>query len=146
MLLPGMYVRAVIDEAVDKNALLAPQQGITRDPRGNALALIVDGRDRIEQRSVVTDRAIGSDWLIRSGLSAGDRLVVQGLDKVHPGDTVVPVELGADTPRADARTIASTELAGGPPHALAPGSPPSHSGSPTSQPDSRPSRPGAGGS
>jgi membrane fusion protein (multidrug efflux system) len=104
VLLPGMYVRAVLDEAVDKNALLAPQQGITRDARGNALAMIVDGGNRVEERSVVTGRAIGSDWLITSGLSAGERLIIQGLNKVHAGDPVVPVSMDADAPRTAGRS------------------------------------------
>lgn len=93
-LLPGMYVRAVLDEAVDPNGVLAPQQGISRDPEGNAIALVVGPHNKVEQRSVQTRQAIEDQWLIASGLHSGDRLLVQGLNKVHVGDTVRPVELG----------------------------------------------------
>lgn len=87
-LLPGMYVRAVLDEAVDPNAILAPQQGITRDPKGNATALVVNGDNQLEQRAVTTQRVMGDQWLVGSGLKDGDRLVVQGLNKVRAGQTV----------------------------------------------------------
>jgi membrane fusion protein (multidrug efflux system) len=88
VLLPGMYVRAVLDEARSSSALLAPQRGISRDSNGNGVAMIVGANDKVEQRTVVTSRAVGNNWLITSGLSAGDRLIVEGLGKVHPGDTV----------------------------------------------------------
>lgn len=88
VLLPGMYVRASLDEAQSSTALLAPQQGISRDSNGNGVAMVVSADDKVEQRNVVTARAVGNNWLITSGLSAGDRLIVEGLSKVHPGDTV----------------------------------------------------------
>jgi membrane fusion protein, multidrug efflux system len=92
-LLPGMYVRAVLDQAVDAAAILAPQQGITRDAKGNATALVVGAGDKVEARTLVTDRAIGDRWLVTSGLAAGDRLVVEGLNKVGPGAAVRVTEL-----------------------------------------------------
>ena len=96
VLLPGMYVHAVVDEAVNGTALLAPQQSISRDSKGNAVALIVGKENQVEQRAVVTARAVGNDWLIISGLKPGDRLIVEGLNKVHPGDKVraVAVDTG----------------------------------------------------
>jgi len=97
VLLPGMYVRAALDEAESSTALLAPQRGISRDSQGNGVAMVVGANDRVEQRTVVTARAVGTNWLITSGLSAGDRLIVEGLSKIHPGDTV----------RAVASTVAS---------------------------------------
>jgi membrane fusion protein (multidrug efflux system) len=97
-LLPGMYVRAVLDQAVDKTALLAPQQGITRDAKGNATALVVGAGDKVEARTLVTDRAIGDRWLVVSGLKAGDRLIVEGVNKVAPGMPVHATELAPAAP------------------------------------------------
>ncbi len=103
-LLPGMFVRAVLDEAIDPAAVLAPQQGVTRDPKGDATALVLTADNKLESRTVTTQRAIDDKWLISSGLAAGDRLVVQGLNKVKAGDTVkaVAVDLQA-TPKTAER-------------------------------------------
>lgn len=90
LLLPGMYVRAQIVEGVRQNAILAPQQGITRDPRGRATALVVGKGNKVEQRKVVAQRAIGDKWVITEGLKPGDRLIVEGLMGLRPGDTVAP--------------------------------------------------------
>jgi membrane fusion protein (multidrug efflux system) len=84
-LLPGMYVRAVLDQAVARTAILAPQQGVTHDAKGNATALVVGAGDKVEVRILVAERAIGDRWLVTSGLSSGDRLIVEGLNKVGPG-------------------------------------------------------------
>ncbi|MEO8705491.1 MAG: efflux RND transporter periplasmic adaptor subunit [Kofleriaceae bacterium] len=92
-LLPGMYVRAVLDQAVATTAILAPQQGITHDPKGNASALVIGAGDKVEVRVVETDRAIGDRWLVTGGLKAGDRLIVEGLNKVGPGMPVKPSEI-----------------------------------------------------
>jgi len=100
-LLPGMYVRAVLERGKRENAVLAPQRAITRDPRGNGVALVVNAENKIEQRVVTTVRAIGDQWLIADGLSAGERVVVEGLQKVQPGMTVTPVEA---TPARTAET------------------------------------------
>jgi membrane fusion protein (multidrug efflux system) len=95
VLLPGMYVRAVLDQAVATTAILAPQQGVSHDPKGNATALVVGAGDKVEPRTLVADRAIGDRWLVTSGLAAGDRLIVEGLNKVGPGMPVRPVEVAA---------------------------------------------------
>ena len=105
-LLPGMYVRAVLDQAVDPQALLAPQQGISRDPKGQATALVVGDGDKVRSVTVTTQRSIGDQWLIGEGLAAGDRLVVEGSSKVKPGDTVKPVEFNAA--KADAAASAAS--------------------------------------
>ena len=84
-LLPGMYVRAVIGEGVKQDALLVPQRGITRNPKGEATALVLGGDGKVERRTVEASRAIGDRWLVTSGLSAGDRVIVEGLQKVRPG-------------------------------------------------------------
>jgi membrane fusion protein (multidrug efflux system) len=93
VLLPGMYVRAALDQAVATTAILAPQQGISHDPKGNATALVVGADDKVEPRTLAADRAIGDRWLVTSGLSAGDRLIIEGLNKVGPGMPVRPVEV-----------------------------------------------------
>lgn len=89
MLLPGMFVRARIDEGVQPNAILVPQQGVTRTPRGDATVLVVNAKEQVEMRSVVAPQAIGDRWLITDGLKEGDRVIVSGLQKAHPGATVV---------------------------------------------------------
>lgn len=92
LLLPGMYVRAVVALARRPQAVLAPQQGITRDPKGNASALVVTADNRVELRQVKVNRTIGDQWLVDSGLAAGDRVIVEGLQKVRPGAAVQPTE------------------------------------------------------
>jgi len=92
-LLPGMYVRAVLDQASDRTALLAPQQGVTRDAKGDATAMVVGAGDKVELRTLVVDRAIGDRWLVTSGLVAGDRLIVEGLNKIGPGMPVHATEI-----------------------------------------------------
>ena len=90
VLLPGMYVRAQIVEGVRQNAILAPQQGITRDPRGRATALVVGANNQVEQRHITVDRPLGDKWVITSGLKPGDRLIVEGLVGLQPGAKVAP--------------------------------------------------------
>ncbi|MCF8710201.1 efflux RND transporter periplasmic adaptor subunit [Rhizorhapis sp. SPR117] len=92
VLLPGMYVRARLIDGVRREAILAPQQGITHDPRGRATALVVDGQNKVKQRVVTTDRAIGDRWIVTKGLRAGDRLIVEGLLDAKPGATVRPMK------------------------------------------------------
>ncbi|MGA6994045.1 MAG: efflux RND transporter periplasmic adaptor subunit [Candidatus Deferrimicrobiaceae bacterium] len=98
VLLPGMYVRAVLTEGVNERAILVPQQAVARDPKGNPLALIVDGAGKVEQRMLRLDRAIDDRWLVASGLSPGDRLIVEGLQNVRPGASVnvVPLDSGGE--------------------------------------------------
>ena len=102
VLLPGMFVRAVVQEGFDKKAILMPQQAISQDPKGNPLAYTVDARGIVQKRGLVLDRAIGNTWLVSSGLAAGDRLIVEGGLKVKPGDAVkvVPFEGGDRGPNA----------------------------------------------
>ena len=87
-LLPGMFVRARIDEGVNPSAMLVPQQGVTRTPRGDATVLLVNDKNQVETRSVVAAQAVGDQWLITSGLKPGDKVIVSGLQKVRPGVTV----------------------------------------------------------
>jgi len=92
LLLPGMFVHANVDEGVIENAVLAPQQAIIRDPKGNATAMVVDATNKVVLRNVVTATGSGQDYLIVSGLNSGDRVIVEGTTKVNAGDTVKPVE------------------------------------------------------
>ncbi len=96
-LLPGMYVRANVTNGVKTDAILAPQQGITRDAKGNATALIVDKDNKVESREVQTERVIGSSWLVTGGLNSGDKLIVEGTAKVQPGMSVKAVEVAPNS-------------------------------------------------
>ena len=98
MLLPGMFVRARIDEGTQPDAILVPQQGVTRTPRGYATVLVVNDKNQVESRTVVAPQAIGDRWLITEGLKNGDRVIISGLQKVRPGVTVVAIPDTAATP------------------------------------------------
>ena len=84
-LLPGMFVRAVIKEGVKEQAILVPQQGVARDRKGNPFALIVDAEGKVALRMLTLDRAIGDKWLVSEGLAPGDRVIVEGIQRVRPG-------------------------------------------------------------
>jgi membrane fusion protein, multidrug efflux system len=88
VLLPGMFVRAVVEEGVNEQALLIPQQAVTRDPKGNPVALLVNGDGKVAQRPITLDRAIEDKWLVTKGLAPGDRLIVEGNQNVRAGNTV----------------------------------------------------------
>ncbi|PSJ47325.1 efflux transporter periplasmic adaptor subunit [Zobellella endophytica] len=92
LLLPGMYVRAELGRGERADALLVPQQGIARDPKGNASALVVNGDNLVEQRTVEVSRTLGDQWLLEGGLEAGDRVIIEGLQKVRPGAEVRVIE------------------------------------------------------
>ncbi|WP_420996192.1 efflux RND transporter periplasmic adaptor subunit [Cupriavidus sp. 30B13] len=95
VLLPGMFVHARLSEGVKANAILAPQVGVTRDLKGQATALVVNAKDEVELRTLTTERAVGDKWLVTSGLSAGDRVIVEGLQFVRPGAKVKAVPAAA---------------------------------------------------
>jgi len=99
LLLPGMYVRAIVAGGVRQNALLVPQQGIARDPKGATTAMVVGPDNKVEQRAVKVSQALGDQWLVEEGLQPGDKVIVEGLQKIRPGVTVQPDELA---PEADA--------------------------------------------
>lgn len=92
ILMPGLYVRALIGAGVRENALLVPQQGIARDPKGNTSAMVVNQESKVEARPVKVSRTIGDKWLVESGLAPGDRVIVAGLQKIRPGAPVKAVE------------------------------------------------------
>jgi membrane fusion protein (multidrug efflux system) len=87
-LLPGMYVRAVIENGVRENGILVPQKAIVRDVTGAPSALILNSENKVEKRSVKTVSAMGDQWLLSEGLEPGDRLIIEGLQKVRPGQEV----------------------------------------------------------
>jgi membrane fusion protein (multidrug efflux system) len=93
LLLPGMFVRAVIQEGIAEQAILIPQQGVSRTPKGDPIALVVDEAGVVQQRMLTLNRAMGDKWLVASGLSAGDRVVVEGMLNVRPGAAVKAVPL-----------------------------------------------------
>ena len=97
-LLPGMYVRAVLEEGVRENAIVVPQQAVTRDNKGDAVALVVGADNKVEQRRLQTSRTVGADWLIDGGLQRGDRVIVDGLQRARPGAQVQVVEAPASAP------------------------------------------------
>jgi len=99
LLLPGMFVRAVVSEGVAEQAILVPQQGVSRNPKGEAVALVVDDKGLVEQRKLTVDRAIGDQWLVSSGLSPGDRVIVEGLQKVRAGAEARAVLVGEGAAR-----------------------------------------------
>jgi membrane fusion protein (multidrug efflux system) len=88
ILLPGMYVRAIVPQGSDPTALLAPQRGVTRDQSGKATAMIVDSEGKAQSREIETGRVVGNRWLVTKGLNAGDRVIVDGLQNVKPGEPV----------------------------------------------------------
>jgi membrane fusion protein (multidrug efflux system) len=98
VLLPGMYVRAYVEEGVAEQALLVPQQGVTRTPGGIPVALVVTRDNKVEQRTLELDRTIGDRWLVTSGIAAGDRVIVEGLQKVRIGDHVRAVPFAGAAP------------------------------------------------
>lgn len=88
ILLPGMFVRAEISEGVNSNAILIPQESVMRDPKGNPFVFVVKDNDEIEQKPIVIDRAVGNKWLLQSGIKSGERVVIEGIQKVKHGDKV----------------------------------------------------------
>ncbi len=98
LLLPGMFVRAVVQEGIAAQAILVPQQGVSRNPKGEPIALVVDEAGTVQQRMLTLNRAIGDQWLVSSGLSAGDRLIVEGMLNIRPGAAVKAVSW--DGPKA----------------------------------------------
>lgn len=99
-LIHGMFVYQRIQEGVREQALLVPQQGVTRDAKGAATALVVTSANKVEQRQLVTERAVADQWLVSAGLSPGDRVIVEGLQYAKPGDTVAPAEYVAPEPQS----------------------------------------------
>jgi membrane fusion protein (multidrug efflux system) len=103
VLLPSMFARAVIREGVSENAILIPQQAVARDIKGNPVVYIVDNENKVQQRTLVLDHAMGDQWLVSSGLKQGDRIIVEGIQKVRPGASVkvIPYQSGPAAQKAN---------------------------------------------
>jgi membrane fusion protein (multidrug efflux system) len=95
VLLPGMFVRAILEEGVNDQAILVPQRGVTRKPDGNAAVMVVGAQEKMEQRVIKVDRNVGDNWLVSEGLKTGDRVILEGTQKAKPGTPVKAVPFGA---------------------------------------------------
>jgi membrane fusion protein (multidrug efflux system) len=106
VLLPGMFVRAVVQEGVNKQAILIPQQAVSCDPKGKPLTLIVDAESKVQLRMLSLDRTIGDQWLVSSGLESGERVIMEGMQKVKPGASVkvVPFEINGGKNNAESKS------------------------------------------
>jgi len=91
LLLPGMFVRSVLEEGVKDQGILVPQRGVTRNPAGHAMVLLVGADDKVEPRVIKTDRTVGDHWLVSDGLQVGERVIVEGIQKARPGTPVSAV-------------------------------------------------------
>ncbi len=111
-LLPGMYVRATLETGVDEQAILVPQRGVTRNNKGEATVLVLEPDNRVQMRVIEVSRAMGEMWLVASGLKAGERVIVEGLQKVRPGGTAKAAP-GVNSGPEDA-TKAAPNANGGP--------------------------------
>lgn len=111
-LLPGMVVQARLQAGVDRGALLVPQQGVSRGPTGEATALVVGADGKAERRRLELARAVGNQWLVTRGLQEGDRLIVEGLQRVRPGQAVRPVPAGSPPGAGRAASGAGAASAG----------------------------------
>jgi len=103
ILLPGMYVRARMVEGIDRHAILAPQQGVSRNEKGEPIALVVDEKGIVQMKVLQAPRAIGGFWLVTAGLEPGDRMIVDGLQKAQPGHPAhaEPASIPAAPPPTD---------------------------------------------
>ncbi len=94
MLLPGMFVRALIQEGIQEKGILVPQRGLSRNPKGDATVLVVGAEEKVEVRVVKTDRTVGENWLVTAGLKPGDRVILEGVQRARPGTPVKAVPFG----------------------------------------------------
>ena len=95
VLLPGMYVRATLSQATARNAILVPQAGVSRNPRGEATVMLVGSDNKAILRSIAADRTVGDKWLVTAGLKPGDKVIVEGLGRIKPDQTVRAVPAGS---------------------------------------------------
>jgi membrane fusion protein (multidrug efflux system) len=109
LLLPGMFVREEIHEGMRQGVVLAPQQGVSHNQKGEPTALVVDPDNTVELRTITTDRAIGDQWLVTTGLKPGDRVIVEGIQSVKPGAKVVPEEYRPADEKTVQQQAASTQ-------------------------------------
>lgn len=101
-LLPGMFVRAVLEEGESPQAILVPQRGVTRNPKGEAMVMTVGAAEKVEPRTIKVARTVGDNWLVSEGLKAGERVILEGIQKARPGTPVKAVPFGAKPEAAPA--------------------------------------------
>ncbi len=110
MLLPGMFVRAVVQEGIAEQAILVPQQGVNRTPKGDPFALVVDETGKAQQRMLKLNRAIGDKWLVSSGLSGGEQVIVEGMLNIRPGVVVKAVPMESPEGTVEATNVKQTAV------------------------------------
>jgi len=98
LLLPGMFVRAILTQGEQPNGLLVPQAAVSRTAKGGASVLLVNADNKVEQREIEVGRAFHGNWVVESGLKGGERVIVAGLQKVRPGAEVAPKDVTPATP------------------------------------------------
>jgi membrane fusion protein, multidrug efflux system len=103
-LLPGMFVRAILEEGETPQAILVPQRGVTRNPKGDATVMVVGAGDKVESRLIKVARTVGDSWLVSEGLKEGDRVILEGVQKAKPGTAVKVVPFGSKPAAAPAAT------------------------------------------
>ena len=111
ILLPGMFVRAILEEGVNEHAILVPQRGVTRNPAGNAMVMVVGNEEKVEPRVIKVLRTVAENWLVSEGLKAGDRVILEGLQKARPGTPVKAVPFGS---KGDQTSAGASKSAGAP--------------------------------
>lgn len=111
ILLPGMFVRAVVQEGVNEQAILAPQRAVTRNPQGEAMVMVIGAEEKVEPRIIKVERTVGDSWLVSDGLKPGDRVIMEGIQKARPGTPVKAVPFGSQpqaAPSGAAQPAAAT--------------------------------------
>lgn len=141
VLLPGMYVQAEVQQTTARDVVLAPQEGVSRDRRGQPVALVVNAQNQVESRNLTVLQDLGNDWVVSAGLQDGDRLIVEGVQFIGPGMPVIPEERGAKAPDAAAEgqaPAAERPAAEAQPAADRQGAPEADSPAPDTPPDAPP--------
>jgi membrane fusion protein (multidrug efflux system) len=105
LLLPGMFVRAILEEGVKEDGILIPQRGVTRNPAGSAMVMVVGAEDKVEPRLIKVSRTVGDNWLVSDGLKVGDRVILEGLQKARPGTQVKAVPFGSEAAASPATAL-----------------------------------------
>ncbi|WP_243373707.1 efflux RND transporter periplasmic adaptor subunit [Geotalea sp. SG265] len=108
VLLPGMFVRAILEEGINEQAVMVPQRGVTRDPMGNAMVFVVGAGEKVEPRVIKVSRTVADSWLVSDGLKTGDRIILEGIQKARPGTLVKAV---AFVPKPDATPVLQSAAA-----------------------------------
>ena len=94
-LLPGMFVRAIVEEGINEKAILVPQRGVTRNPKGDAMVILVGAEEKVEPRQIKVARTVGDSWLVSEGLKTGDRVILEGIQRARPGTPVKAMPFGS---------------------------------------------------